>query len=65
MVLKEALHQTIRRRLDEPRLELGAAISLKDGATGVILARYVRSGRPDEVCYVVERISDNGEKERP
>jgi hypothetical protein len=63
--VKEAPRHTIRRHLNEAKLELGDTISLKDGATGVVLARYIPSGRPDEVCYVVERISDNGERERP
>jgi hypothetical protein len=62
--VKEAPRQTIRRRLDEPKLEVGATVSLKDGATGVILARYIPSGRSDEVCYIVEVISDDRKKEQ-
>lgn len=53
----------IRRHLDETKLELGDTISLKDGATGVVLARYIPSGRSDEVCYIVEVISDDDKKE--
>ena len=61
--MKEAPRHTIRRRLDEPKLELGAKISLKDGTTGVVLARYIPSGGSDEVCYTVEAISEVGKKE--
>ena len=61
--VKDAPRHTIRRRLDEPKLELGATISLKDGTTGVVLARYIPSGRSDEVCYTVEVISEVGKKE--
>ena len=61
--VKEELHrQTIRRGLDEARLELGETISLKDGGTGVVLARYMPSGRPNEVCYIVEVLSDDQKK---
>lgn len=62
-VKEEPCRQTLRRRLDEPKLELGEKISLKDGATGVVLARYIRSGRQNEVCYIVETISDDQKTE--
>lgn len=62
-VREEVRRQTVRRQLDEPKLEVGAIISLKDGTTGIVLARYIASGRTDEVCYVVERITNEGEKE--
>jgi hypothetical protein len=61
--VKEAPRHTIRRHLDEAKLELGDTISLKDGAIGLVLARYISSGRSDEVCYIVEVISDDGKKE--
>lgn len=50
----EAPHRTIRRHSDEPRLELGAKVALKDGVIGVVLARFIPSRRPNEVHYVVE-----------
>ena len=40
--------------MDEPKLEVGEEILLKDGATGVVIARYIPSGRRNEVCYIVE-----------
>ena len=43
-VVKEAPHQTITRRWDEPRLEIGDTILVKEGVVGVILARYTPSG---------------------
>jgi hypothetical protein len=48
--------------LDEPRLELGEEIPLKDGATGIVIARYTPSGRQNEVCYIVEVISGDQKK---
>jgi hypothetical protein len=61
-LVKEAPRHTIRRRLDEPTLELGDTIALQDGATGVILARYIPSGRQNEVCYIVEVMPDDQKK---
>jgi len=64
-LVKEAPHQTIRRRLDEPKLEIGDRVSIKDGVNGVVLARYTPSGGRNQVCYIVEVMSEEGEKERP
>jgi hypothetical protein len=61
-MVKEALRQTIRRRLDEPKLELAETISIKDGGIGVVLARYSPSGVPNEVRYILEIISDEADK---
>jgi len=62
-LVKEAPpHHTIRRRSDEPKLQIGERVSLKDGGIGVVLARYTPSGAPNEVRYIVEIISDEGEK---
>jgi hypothetical protein len=62
-LVKEAPHQTIRRRLDEPRLEIGDRVLIKDGMNGVVLARYTPSGGRNQVCYIVEVISAEDEKE--
>ena len=32
------------RRSDEPKLELGDVVSIKEGVVGVVVARYVPSG---------------------
>ena len=63
-VVKEAQpqQQTIKRRSDEPKLQIGERVSLKDGAIGVVLARYTPSGVQTEVCYIVEVLSEEGEK---
>jgi hypothetical protein len=58
-------HQTIKRRSDEPKLQIGDKVLVKDGVIGVVLARYRPSGGQNEVCYVVEVLSDEGEKPRP
>jgi len=52
--VKEPEHKTISRRSDEPKLEIGAVISIKEGVIGVVLARYTPSGRPNETRYIVE-----------
>jgi hypothetical protein len=55
--VQEAPRQTIRRRLDEPKLEIGQTISIKEGVVGVVLARYMPSGgKGNYVCYVVELV---------
>lgn len=58
-------HQTIKRRSDEPRLEIGDRVSVREGVIGVVLARYTPSGGGNEVRYIVEVISDEGEKNLP
>jgi hypothetical protein len=50
----EAGRQTIKRRRDEPKLEIGATITMKEGLVGVILARYTPSGGRNEIHYIVE-----------
>ena len=53
--LKQAPHRTVTRRWDEPKLEIGDAISMEEGLGGVVLARYRRSGdAPKDVHYIVE-----------
>ena len=64
-LVKEASHQTIRRRSDEPKLEIGDRISIREGVTGMVLARYTPSGGKNEVCYIVELLSNRGEKCAP
>jgi hypothetical protein len=52
--VKEALRQTITRRLDESQLELGDPVLIKEGVVGVVIARYRPSRTTDQVHYVVE-----------
>ena len=61
--VKETPRQTIRRRQDDPKLELSEDVSLKKGVTGVVLARYIPSSKPNEVCYIVEVMSDEDQSE--
>ena len=58
-MLKEPSRQTIKRRSDEPKFEIGDTIPIKDGVTGVVLARYQPPGGQKEVCYIVEAIADD------
>ena len=63
LIVKEAQRQILRRRLDEPKLEVGDIVSLKD-ESGIVLARYIPSGRANEVCYIVEVISNDEKRGR-
>ena len=46
-------------------LEIGDKIRMEEGIVGVVLARYIPSGRQDQVCYVVELLPDDEEKATP
>ena len=53
--VKEATRQTLIRRSDEPKLEIGDTVLIKEGVAGVVLARFIRSGeRHNKVHYIVE-----------
>jgi hypothetical protein len=46
--------KTIKRHYDEPRLEIGATIQIKEGMIGVVVARYTPSDGRNEVHYVIK-----------
>jgi len=46
--------RTITRRSDEPKLEIGEIIPLKEGVAGIVLARYLPSDKLGEGHYIVE-----------
>jgi hypothetical protein len=57
----EPQRQTLRRRADEPKLEVGDLVEIKDGVVGVVLARFKPSGeRRNEVHYIVELRPETG-----
>jgi hypothetical protein len=57
--MNEATRQTLRRRSDEPKLEIGDSVPIKDGVVGIVVARFAPSGeRRNEVHYVVELKAD-------
>ena len=59
--VKEPTRQILRRRSDEPKLEIGDTALIKDGVVGVVVARFAPSGeRRNEVHYVVELKADGG-----
>jgi len=63
--VQETPHQTLRRRSDEPKLEIGETVPIKEGVVGVVLARFIPSGeKRNEVHYIVELKPDESEKER-
>jgi hypothetical protein len=57
--MKEAPRQLLKRRSDEPTLEVGETVPVKEGFFGVVLARFTPSGeRSNEVHYIVELKAD-------
>jgi len=53
--VQEAPHRTLKRRSDEPKLEIGETVLMKDGVVGLVLARFIPSGeRRNEVHYIVQ-----------
>jgi hypothetical protein len=59
--MKEATRQTLTRRSNEPTLEIGDTVPIRDGVVGVVVARFAPSGeRRNEVHYVVELKADGG-----
>ena len=56
MNVKESRH-TVVRRSDEPKLEVGDSIPVREGVTGIVLARFAPSGKPTEVHYLVETVA--------
>jgi hypothetical protein len=61
-MVKEPTRQTIKRSLDDPKLEIGDKIPIKEGVVAVVLARYIPAGEENQICYIVETISIEGEK---
>jgi hypothetical protein len=60
--VKEPTRQTLRRRSDEPKLEIGDTVLIKDGVVGVVVARFAPSGeRRNEVHYIVELKAGGGD----
>jgi len=61
--VKEAPRQTLIRHADQPKLEVGEAVVIKDGVIGVVLARFIPSGQEtNEIHYIVELRSDRSVK---
>jgi hypothetical protein len=42
--MKEATRQILIRHSDEPKLEIGDTVLIKEGVVGVVLARFTPSG---------------------
>ena len=61
--MQEAPLRTLKRRSDEPKLEIGDTVLMKEGVIGVVLARFIPSGeRRNEVHYIVQLKPDETEK---
>ena len=64
--VKEAPRQTLIRRSDEPKLDIGDNVLIKEGVVGVVIARFAPSGeRRNEVHYIVQLKPDEAEKGIP
>ena len=62
--VKEPTRQILRRRSDEPKLEIGDTALIKDGVVGVVVARFAPSGeRRSNVHYVVELKAGGGDSD--
>jgi hypothetical protein len=62
-LVKEPTRHTVIRRSDEPKLEIGDTVSIREGVVGVVLTRYIPSGTKSEnVHYIVEIRPADGEK---
>ena len=58
--VKEPTRQILRRRSDEPKLEIGDTVLINEGVVGVVLARFTPSGeRRNEVHYIVQLKPDD------
>ena len=56
-------HKTLIRRSDEPKLEIGDLVSIREGVIGVVLARFNPSGEKcNEVHYIVELRPETGKR---
>jgi hypothetical protein len=53
----------LKRRSDEPKLEIGDTVLMKEGVVGVVLARFIPTGeRRDEVHHIVQLKPDETER---
>jgi hypothetical protein len=53
--MTDAPGQTLIRRYDESKLEIGDAVPIKDGIIGVVVARFTPFGENrGELHYIVE-----------
>ena len=62
--MKDEPHRIhIRRCADEPKLKIGAIVEVREGAFGVVLARFKPSGQTgNEDHYIVELVPERSGK---
>jgi hypothetical protein len=64
--VKDEPHRIHIRRSEDPKLELGAVVEVKEGVFGVVLARFKPSGqRRNEVHYIVELVPEGIGRQKP
>jgi hypothetical protein len=63
--VKESPRQIITRQSDEPKLEIGDRVAIKEGVIGVVLARYSPSGTTGQIHYIVELKADEPTGKHP
>ena len=53
--VEELQRKTLIRRSDEPKLEIGNVVQIREGIVGVVVARYMKSAdESHDVHYIVE-----------
>jgi hypothetical protein len=53
--MKESSQQTIIRGSEEPKLQIGDTVLIREGVFGLVLARFAPSGeKRNEVHYIIE-----------
>ena len=53
--MQEAPRRTLIRRSDEPKLEIGDIVLIREGLAGVVIASFIPSGeKRNEVHYIVQ-----------
>jgi hypothetical protein len=58
---KNLQRKTIIRRSDEPKLEIGNVVQIKEGIRGVVVARYVKSGDESGDVHDVVELRPDGD----
>jgi hypothetical protein len=59
--MKEAPRQTLMLRSDEPKLEVGDTVPIKEGVVGVVLARFTPSGERSNEIHILELKADQSQ----
>jgi hypothetical protein len=53
-MIEKPVYIEVFRSREEPRIQLGGTISIKEGVVGIVLAVFIRESDPTRVGYIVE-----------